>query len=856
MTDNTELIEKLWKDFKFTPNPAQREAILYFGKKPLFITAAPGSGKTRVLLWRTVYLIACKGVSPDNIFLSTFTEKAAHQLKEGLKELLGAASNLNDQKYDLARMYVGTIHSNCHRILSDRNFSADGSRQQMPSIMDELGQYLYVYRSGFWKEMLKAAGLKEGLETHQKINQYFSSSRLTRNSQSRHYAAVGLIKCFNRLSEELANPKKLKSKDPLLDQAYEMYRFYIGSLSSGPVRLTDLSLVQAEALNAVQNSPKGGHRFDHVIIDEYQDTNTVQERLVFALGEGKKNLCVVGDDDQALYRFRGATVENFVEFPERCQAYYKVNPSTITLHTNYRSLNPIVEVSQAFMNQTSWNHGKKSYRISKDVAAHRKEKCPAVFVTDEGMWGDVLPTIAKLVKRLKAEGRITDYNQAAVLFSYLKGNPNVERMKEAFEKEGIPVYAPRAGRFLDLDESLAVFGLMGAIFGMPKMDGFGRDMDSFRAWGDQCTATVEKLMKADPALKKFVTSKQEEIQTTIKDHKKLNEYCDKKSIPINSRITLDRLHEMAGLSGLSSSAARRLKTPRMQSLVKSKLAKVTYAYVINRTTSLDWGLLDLFYHFTAFSHFRALIDKAANGEDEGPICNLGLLTEYISRYQEKKGRPIITASDVVGEWIQKDFFMAYLYAMYRLGETEFENEEDPFPKGRVSFITIHQAKGLEFPVVILGSLYRREEAPDIMESIVRESLGRDGEPLARMVEFDNARLFYVALSRAKNILLLPRLKRQPKLDAFNEILDDGLPHMCNLNFKKHPPAEAEADDMLGQSYSYTTDYLMYKKCPRQYMLFRKYNFIPARSSVMLFGSLIHQTLEDLHNYLLAQRRTA
>ena len=200
--------------------------------------------------------------------------------------------------------------------------------------------------------------------------------------------------------------------------------------------------------------------------------------------------------------------------------------------------------------------------------------------------------------------------------------------------------------------------------------------------------------------------------------------------------------------------------------------------------------------------------------------------------------------------------MSYLYAMYRLGESEFEDDEDPFPKGRVSFITIHQAKGLEFPVVILGSLYRKNQGPDVMEKIVRGELGRQGEPLDRMMEFDNARLFYVALSRAQNLLLLPRMKKQPKLDAFHAILSGVLPHVQTLDMKKLPSAKTLSDENIGRAYSYTTDYLMYKKCPRQYMLFRKYDFVPARASVMLFGSLIHQTLEDLHNYLLAQRRSA
>ncbi|RJP50350.1 MAG: hypothetical protein C4583_10775 [Anaerolineaceae bacterium] len=110
-------LENLWETSKFKPNEAQRVAIEHVDG-PLFLTAGPGSGKTRVLLWRTVNLIVFHGVKPEEIYLSTFTEKAAHQLKEGLRTLLGAATNATGQPYDLTPMYIGTVHSLCHACLS------------------------------------------------------------------------------------------------------------------------------------------------------------------------------------------------------------------------------------------------------------------------------------------------------------------------------------------------------------------------------------------------------------------------------------------------------------------------------------------------------------------------------------------------------------------------------------------------------------------------------------------------------------------------------------------------------------------------------------------------------------------
>ncbi len=108
--DNTTELETLFKTKKFSPNKSQREAIQCMDR-PLFLTAGPGSGKTRVILWRTLNLIVFHNVKPNEIFLATFTEKAALQLKQGLQCLLTIATSFTKQNYDLAEMYVGTFHS-------------------------------------------------------------------------------------------------------------------------------------------------------------------------------------------------------------------------------------------------------------------------------------------------------------------------------------------------------------------------------------------------------------------------------------------------------------------------------------------------------------------------------------------------------------------------------------------------------------------------------------------------------------------------------------------------------------------------------------------------------------------------
>src|SRR5208282_1253722 len=135
---------------------------------------------------------------------------------------------------------------------------------------------------------------------------------------------------------------------------------------------------------------------------------------------------------------------------------------------------------------------------------------------------------------------------------------------------------------------------------------------------------------------------------------------------------------------------------------------------------------------------------------------------------------VLSANFLSDDKFQRTFFMSYLYALYRRGEAEYEDAEDPFPRGRIPFLTIHQAKGLEFPVVILGNPRKRTDRPQRIEEIVQPLLKRHSEPLDRMPQFDAMRMFYVALSRAKNLLVIAQYKGQGQHmnEPFRSMLDD------------------------------------------------------------------------------------
>ena len=866
MTKKT--IEYYWDLKKFTPNEKQKRAILHtIG--PLFLTAGPGSGKTRVILWRTVNLIVFHQIDPRRIFLATFTEKAAHQLKDGLRSLLGLITNETGQPYDISGMSIGTVHSICQDILMDRDrvFSNEGTRSKAPILLDSLAQYFKIYRRPFWRELLNAGGylVSENIEddeeyAQREINTYF----LGQDYYSRHHAAANIISIFNRFSEENLDPLTQKTDDEVLGKILKMYAYYCESHQGEKIDTVDFSLLQQKTFSKIKSFEGSKNVYDHIIIDEYQDTNAIQEHIYFELAKEHKNICVVGDDDQALYRFRGATVENLVEFENRCQEYLNTKPTRIDLDINYRSKRNIVNFYTSFINQTNWQKKDQTgfYRVAdKNIQPFNQEDIAAVVTTEKEDKFEVFDQVAQFVLSLKESGKIEDYNQVAFLFpslNYLgKKNTSVAYFEEALNQKGIQVFAPRAGRFLDILEALEIFGLLFKILGRPSHQGNASGgLRDFRLWQLRAIQRGEELMEENSLLKEYVNDRYNECEFIKADYEALMKVIKKKKWKLNNNLKLDMIRDLTMAAGLSQKAKKTLqKRAFLELLKKRQQAKrpVSLKYVVNRVTSVDWSVLDLFYQLSGFKHFQKMFQLAEEGLDEGPVCNLGLVTQYLARFMEEY-TPIITASFLSERKFANTFVGSYLYAIYRLGESEYEDADDPFPKGRVPFLTIHQSKGLEFPYVVVGSLNRRERAPDKKEIIIRDLLQKDGEPLDKISHFDNMRMFYVALSRAKQMTILPQWKRQQKSQAFKNMFSaNDYPLLNEVMLDKLSSAKLEEDD-LGKSYSYTADYLSYQQCPRKYMAFRKYGFIPSRTQTMFFGSLVHQTIEDLHHLLISERK--
>jgi DNA helicase-2/ATP-dependent DNA helicase PcrA len=321
-------------------------------------------------------------------------------------------------------------------------------------------------------------------------------------------------------------------------------------------------------------------------------------------------------------------------------------------------------------------------------------------------------------------------------------------------------------------------------------------------------------------------------------------------------VTDTLLNKFINAEGLSRKARNSINNAYFKRMYREKLESdkpYTVAFILSRTTSLDWNILDLFYMLGGFDYFQNRFDWAEKGIDEGPICNLALVSQYLARFMDEYPS-VISALWMEDMLFQHCLFSSFTYALWRLGESEYEDAEDPFPKGRISFLTIHQSKGLEFPVVVLGSPFRTERAPDLKEVAIRNLLDKkDSEPLDKIAKFDNMRMFYVALSRAENLLVLPQFSGgSAATNEFKQLFQGKFTKISKYDINEFELKTSDPSD-IGKTYSYTADFLAYNWCPRQYMIMRKYGFAAGKAQTMFFGSLVHQTIEDLH-YLLKDLR--
>lgn len=332
-------------------NEAQREAISATDGLVL-ITAGPGTGKTFTLVKRAVYLIQECGIKPEQIMMATFTEKAAKELITRITNELAE----RDISVNVNEMYIGTFHSLCLRIIKEHLEFTRLKRNYR--LLDTFDQKYLVFRNIYKFNAIDG------------IDDLLSKGGAWKHSDE-------ICNYVNHLSEEMVDVEGLQTdSNPEIRTLGRVLATYQGLLEEG--NLIDFSTIQTECLRLLTENEEIleelQDKLQYLMIDEYQDTNYIQEQIVFLLGAKHHNICVVGDDDQGLYRFRGATIRNILEFPHK---FEDEGCKIVPLVINYRSNSDIVDFYNEWMSTTSgakfkFNWG--NYRYDKRIEPHKKNR--------------------------------------------------------------------------------------------------------------------------------------------------------------------------------------------------------------------------------------------------------------------------------------------------------------------------------------------------------------------------------------------------------------------------------------------------------------------------------------------------
>ena len=753
-------LNEIFQKCGFVPNKDQERAIKHT-EGPLLIIAGPGSGKTEVLIYRTLNLILCKDVKPENILLCTFTEKAAEQLKARLKLYLYKCGR---DDVDLSKMSVGTINSICNRIIQD-HINRFPNLHKNYEVLEELTQALFLYENF-------------GEIFGNKIEEKYLG-----RWQSLWYTIEHATLYFNKITEECIDVECLKKDSRIFVQqlagAYLRYREKLDETNR-----IDFSLQQRYVLDLVRNDAwvreKLRNQYQYIMIDEYQDTNYVQEQLLLDLAKPKNNICVVGDDDQALYRFRGATVRNILEF----KSHFKNELcEEVKLQTNYRSHRDIIAIYNEFMKSPIWeDKGKLKYRFPKKITHDPKSReatldYTSVFVITGQ---DSAPKkVAEIILFLKQKKIISDLNQVAFFMRSIAFD-NVKPFLEEFANRGIPYYAPRAKKYFENDEVREIVACFMQVL----------------SENEEEVPKEEDSREIKTYLKKAFENLKFNCETEQK-YSKLAEFLDETS---------------------------------------SKIQKLT-----GRDT-LEIGLLDIFYQILSYEPFSSYL------EDESKARNLAIFSRLLLLFQQYYHLPIITAKNKHA--MAERFFHSYLRFLVNNGLNEYEDPYDIFPSGKVQIMTIHQAKGLEFPVVFVAGLEKKNPPSDISDKILGSYYHRkEFEPYDRMIDFDQMRLSYVAFSRSQYLLGLISTKAPFK---YYKELFEVVPNIDSVDKNKWMRINVKVKERRAAKleYSFTSHINVYDTCPRQYLMYKEYEFTPARAAQRIFGALVHQTIEDIHRHVL------
>ena len=621
-------------------NDAQRAAVEYIDG-PSLVIAGAGSGKTRVLTYKIAYLLS-QGMKPWSIMALTFTNKAAREMKERIGKLVGD---------DLAQhLYMGTFHSIFSRILRaeaehigfNNNFTIydeSDSRSLLKAIIKEMGLDDKTYKPAAVHARISMA--KNNLVT---AEAYDSDPAILEQNKRAKMPAIGKIYVAYVQRCRQANAMDF---DDLLMLTFQLFRDH------------------------EEIRQKYAGRFDYILVDEYQDTNHVQMSIVMQLCKEKLRVCAVGDDSQSIYSFRGANIDNILN-------YQKQLPGTqlFKLEQNYRSTQTIVEAANSLIHHNRNQIQKEVF--SKNDKGEKILYKPAYSDKEEAL------IVAKNIQRIKRQDDC-GYDQFAILY---RTNAQSRSFEEEFRKQGIPYRIYGGLSFYQRKEIKDIIAYFRLVANPDDEEAFKRIIN-YPARGIGAT-TVMKI--ADCAHQNRVSFW--EVIGNI-EHYRLN---------------------------VNKGAQTKLENFRL--LISS---------FIDRSHTLDvYELGDAIIRESRIS------EDIMSGKNADDLARQENLEEFLSGMQT-----FVAGRQEEGR-MDEAFLTDYLQDVALLTDADSEGEKD---EPRVSLMTIHAAKGLEFATVFVVGLEENIFPSPLAAISVRE------------LE-EERRLLYVAITRAEKHCILTNAKNR------------------------------------------------------------------------------------------------